>query len=326
MSANIDTMIHVGQVPWHGLSIDMTENPPKDSNEIVAAAQLGWEVDYAKMYTELHNNVFNYKAIYRKDNNEVLGVVDKAFPRIIQNADMFSLVDPQLGGNLAVETAASIDKGRTVFGCFKIADTYKIFDDDIDHYFVVVNEHLRPDGKLTVLNTPVRVVCQNTLSEALSNNLFKVRIDVQSVEYSSVTACNNLIYGIKDISNALQKRAEDLYAKKINKEYVDRLLDVLFPYKVVDDSDERGIRSNERIQETRRVFVQNCLGSENLVNYRGTQWQVLNAALDWDQHYFKSANSAYNINSRMRKLPGLVAMVEPNATTKFLKVANKLAA
>lgn len=35
MSANIDSMLFVNEVSWHGLGKDMTANPPKTSEEII---------------------------------------------------------------------------------------------------------------------------------------------------------------------------------------------------------------------------------------------------------------------------------------------------
>ena len=39
MSANIDTMMYVGEVPWHGLGTRY-ETPPKTSKELIKGAKL----------------------------------------------------------------------------------------------------------------------------------------------------------------------------------------------------------------------------------------------------------------------------------------------
>lgn len=326
MSANVDTMIYVGDRPWHGLGKDLTIDPPKTSEQIVAAAELDWKVAAVRCKTDLHKFVQNYHAIYREDNNQVLGAVNKANPIIIQNSDTFNTVSELLGKSMFVETAASLDRGCQVFGCFKLSDDYKIFDDLVDHYFVIVNDHLRPDGKITVINTPVRVVCQNTLSEALGNNLYKVRIDATGSSATNSTICANLLYGVENIMNNLKKRAEEMYKQKVNKDYVDRLLDVMFPYKVVDEFDAKGIAANEKIANIRSQFLTSCMGADNLMNYRGTQWQVVNAVADWSQHYYKSVNKAYDLNYRMKRLPGVSSAEEMSKTAQFMKIRNKLSA
>ena len=77
MSANIDTMIHVNELPWHGLSIDVTDNPPKSGAEIIHAGQMDWTVGAIPMITGIHERVENYHCIYREDNMAVLGAVDR---------------------------------------------------------------------------------------------------------------------------------------------------------------------------------------------------------------------------------------------------------
>lgn len=325
MSANIDTMMHVGDAPWHGLSVDMTLDPPKTAAEIVAAAQLGWTSNTTPMLTELHGMVHGWHAVYREDNNNILGVVHKTNPIQVQNSDMFNAIESMIDSKIDAETAASLGQGETVFGCFKIREQYKVLDDDIDHYFVVVNDHLKCDGKITVLNTPIRVVCQNTLSAALNQTFYKLRVPVTADTSINSTYALNLINSVGDAILNLQKKAEKMVAKKIDKVYVDKMLDILFPYQLVDGV-PMPTKANEQTSMTREMFLSECMGADNLGNYRGTQWQVFNALSDFDTHYFKSAEKAYDLNHRMKLLPGLSAMAEPSKLSVFLKNADKIAA
>ena len=327
MSANINTMIHVGEMPWHGLSKDMTNDPPKNAYEIVASAELGWNVNYLPMKTDLHNKVFSYNTIYREDTEEALGVVNRANPILVQNSDTFNSIDEMIGKELKVDAAASLGRGETVFGCFQIADEFKILDDDVVHYFVIINDHLKVDGKVTILNTPVRVVCQNTLSEALENNICKVRVPVSPEVSINAAIASKLIQGVGTCIVDLTKRAEDMVLKKVDKPYVNRLLDVLFPYQLVDGEPVHN-QANENISTVRSIFINDYMGADNLTNYRGTQWQIFNALTDFTQHAFKSANKAYDLTYRMKNnLPGF----NPNPTeiskvTRFMRIADDLAA
>lgn len=325
MAANIDTMIYVGETPWHRQGRDLTLDPPKSSSEIVAAAELGWRVNSTPMYTALHNSVPSWNAIYREDNNEILGVINKARPIIVQNTDSFNAVNNLIGKELDVETAASLGRGETVFGCFKIREQYRILDDDIDHYFVIVNDHLRPDGKVTILNTPIRVVCQNTLSEALNTNIYKLRVPISADTQINSHLAVNLIETVGTAIDSLQKKAEDMVSKKIDKVYMDKLLDVLFPYQLVDGA-PLPTKANETVSIVRETFVNQCMGADNLNNYRGTQWQIFNALTDFQQHFHKSADKAYDINHRMSLVPGIKSATETSKVVQFLKIADKLAA
>ena len=44
MSANIETMMYVGEAPWHNLGHQFQE-PPKTVEEIITAAELDWTVN-----------------------------------------------------------------------------------------------------------------------------------------------------------------------------------------------------------------------------------------------------------------------------------------
>lgn len=325
MSANIDTMLYVGERPWHNLGVDMTKNPPSSSQEIICSAGLDWTVNSTPMYTELHEFVPNYHVIYREDRNTILGVVNRAYPVLVQNTDTFNSINGILGEKIDVETAASLGRGETVFGCFQVREQYRVLDDDIDHYFVIVNDHLKVDGKVTVLNTPIRVVCQNTLSEALHTTMYKMRIPMSKETSINSTLAKNMLSSVDSAIGNLKKRGESMVGKKIDKAYVDRLLDVMFPYQLIEGEPIVNT-TNERISIVRDTFIEDCMGADNLGNYRGTQWQVYNALTDFCQHYYTKADHAYDLNHRMSKLPGVVTNAEQTKAAKYLKIADQLAA
>lgn len=328
MSANIDTMMYVGQTPWHGLG-HRYEVAPTTSEEIITAAKLDWTVSASKMHTELHpEGVLGYHAIYRDDNNEVLGVVNDAYPRLVQNTETFNAFADILGKEVSVETAASLGRGGVVFGCFKINESYKLIDDDVDHYFVVMNDHLKTDGKITILNTPIRVVCQNTLSAALAAGSHKIRIPVVADTNMNAELARKVIESAGTCIAQLDNQANKMLKQKISKQYVETLLDELFPF-VGDGSDESiHSKANERISMMRSTFVEKCMGASDLQNYAGTQYQVYNALTDFTQHYFANAEKAYDLQYRMKMIPGMGGSSETPAglVSKYLKIKDKIVA
>lgn len=328
MPANIDSMMYVGETPWHGLG-HRYETPPKTSEEIIEAAKLNWTVNAAKMTTEIHpEGVFGYHAIYREDNDEVLGVVNNVYPRLVQNSETFYAFADLLGKEVEVETAASLGRGEQVFGCFKINESYKLIDDDVDHYFVVLNDHRRADGQVTVLNTPIRVVCQNTLSSALAASSHKIRIPVSSDSSMNAELARKIIESAGTCISQLDNRANELLKQKVSKSYIEKLLDELFPY-VGDGSDESIFSTaNERISMMRSTFVEKCMGASDLQNYAGTQYQVYNALTDYTQHYFANATKAYDLSYRMKMIPGMGGSSETpaNLVSKYFKIKDKIIA
>lgn len=325
MSANIDSMLYVKETPWHGLG-HRYEIAPTTPEEIIEGAEIGWSVAAAQMMTSLHERVMNYNAVYREDTKAVLGVVNKANIQLTQNTDMFNAFRTIIGSDVTTETAASLGIGQTVFGCFKISDQYKVLDDDVDHYFVVVNDHLRCDGKITILNTPIRVVCQNTLSAALSNNTARIRIPLSPDEQINASLARKIIASAGKAIDNLTERAGKLATEKISQKYVDKLLDEMFPYIEVQEGEtSTHDRANERIEMMRDTFVHNCLEADNLSNYRGTKYGVLNGVLDFAQHYYLNVDKTYDLGYRMGTVLGSSDSTQPiGLTSKFLKVMDKI--
>ena len=326
MSANIGTMMYVKETPWHGLG-HRYETAPSTPQEIITAAELDWTVNTAKMFTELHSNVPNYHAVYREDNNDVLGVVNKANPVVVQNVDTFNAFEQILGTEVEVDTAASLGRGQTVFGCFKINQEYTVLDDDIQHYFVVINDHLKADGSITLLNTPIRVVCQNTLSAALTNNTYKIRIPVSSDKNINAELARKIINAAGLAIDNLSINANKMVKKKVSRDHIEALLDELFPIIDVGEGESSHHKANETTEMIRETFLSNCMGADNLGNYRGTQYQVYNALTDFSQHYFKNPDKSYDLKYRMGLLPGMGVTDNPSSlVTKYLKIKDKLVA
>lgn len=325
MTANIDTMFYIGDTPWHGLGCDLTDNPPRSSEEIIHAAQLEWTVKHIPMFTELHKSVKNYHAIYREDTNNILGVVNRENIQPIQNTDMFNTFNDLIGNEIEVETAASLGIGEKVFGCFKVNKSYNVVDDKVDHYFVILNDHSRSDGKVTVLNTPIRVVCQNTLTAALGTALQKVKVPIYVDPHMASTFGKNVFYQVAECESRLNKQAESMLKEKVSKDYVDTVMDNLFPFDVIDGDIDFSSKKNENVMLTRDTFRE-CLEVDNLANYRHTKYAIYNALADFTQHYYKNIDKAYDLNYRMKRLPGIFDGVDKDLATKYLKIADKIAA
>lgn len=318
-------MLYVKETPWKGLGTQYSTQP-SSGTELVDKAKLSWEVSYLPMSTERDERVLHYNAIYREDTRDILGVVNKKNPSLVQNSEMFNAFDYLLGSAVDVETASSFDGGKTVFGSFKIHEQFKLFDDDIDHYFVVVNDHLKVDGMVSVLNTPVRVICQNTLELAMSKNFYHLRLPVGMDASINRSVSATIIQSVSDAILNLQKRSEDLYSKKVTLSYVDRVIEELFPFPKVEDDTILHVKAMETTEMLRDTFKTQCLDADNLNNYRNTQFWMYQALADFDQHYVKNAEKAYDLGYRMKKLSGVGTPAEPSKVVKFLQIADKIAA
>ena len=319
----MNTIHYIKETPWAGLGTQYIEQPTT-STQIVEEAKLNWTTALIPMKTDLHDHVGNYQAVYREDTNQILGVINKPSPTLVQNIDMFNTFDYLIGQSVDIETTSAFDQNRLIMGAFKVKQQYKILDDEIDHYFVVINDHLKGDGKVSVLNTPVRIVCQNTIETAIHKSFYHLRIPVGNDISLNQSMSKRIISSIDDAIMDLQKKAEDLYSKKTDKIFVEKVLDEFFPYIKADEDSALHSKSNQNIEMLRETFMTDCMDADNLNNFRGTQYQVYQALVDFHQHYVTKIDNAYDLTYRMKKISGIGA--ETNKAAKFLQIADKLAA
>lgn len=326
MSFTLDNLMYVNEKPWSNLGT-YYETPPSTPHEIVRAAQMDWRVNTDKMFSALYPNIPNYYAVYREDNSDILGVVNKARPQLVQNIDAFNAFEDLIGKEVTVETAASLGKGEKIFGCFEIKSEFTVLGDEVKHYFVVVNEHLKADGKVTILNTPIRVVCQNTLSQALSKNDAIMRIPISDSSHYNSELARQIIAGADHSIKMLNYKAEKLATQKVSDRYVETVLDELFPFVVSSGDESLHEKANQKVEMMRESFMNECMDADDVQNFKGSKWWIFNALTNFTQHAHKNVDKAYDLNYRMTLVPGLASSESPiMLVNKYLKIMDKIAA
>ena len=107
---------------------------------------------------------------YRDDTSAILGDKLGKDYTVLQNIEALGILDLILENNkgIILETAGSLKGGKTVFITAKMPQNIVVGkNDEVEQYLVASNSH---DGSsaVRIMFTPVRVVCQNTLTMAIS--------------------------------------------------------------------------------------------------------------------------------------------------------------
>lgn len=170
------------QKPWHGLGTPVEH--ALTSKEAVEAAHLDWTVEKREIYFKSEDFFSSEEkfekapgfATVRTDENIPLGIVSDNY-QIIQNHQAFEFVDALVASNEAkFITAGALFQGKRIWLSAKLPGHITVTDDDvIDKYLLLTTGH---DGvnSVKVLFTPIRVVCMNTLNQALNSATTKVHI------------------------------------------------------------------------------------------------------------------------------------------------------
>lgn len=165
-------MAYQGDTPWHQLGIHADSIPDVDT--ALKLANLDWEVKLVPMFArDPHAEgqqmiiVPQRRAVLRMTQQKaILGTVGEAYEPI-QNRAAFEILDlacREFG--VQIETAGALGQGERVWMLAKLPAHFDVVDGDrVDSYFLIDTGH---DGATphTARPTPIRVVCQNTLSMA----------------------------------------------------------------------------------------------------------------------------------------------------------------
>jgi phage/plasmid-like protein (TIGR03299 family) len=156
-----------GETPWHGLGTRV--EGLQTAQDIIKAAGLEWSVGLEPVSLSSSSpfaDIEGYRAIVRQDNRKVFGITsDRYVP--IQNVQAADVLDALVTeGGAHVEVAGALFEGRRCWALAHIPQDFEVVRGDlVKPYVLLAWGH---DGKhgLAAKLTPIRVVCNNTLTAA----------------------------------------------------------------------------------------------------------------------------------------------------------------
>jgi len=283
MTAEIETYLGVQTPPWHGLGI--TVDTPPSTEEAIKLAGLDWTVETQELFLSNGSKVPDARATVRSTDGAVLGVVGPRFMPL-QNREAFRFFDPIISAKEAtIETAGALKGGRRVWILTKIAqDPLEIVRNDIvSAYLLLAHAH---DGSLAIHVgfTPVRVVCQNTLSAALNH------ADSQLIRVRHTAKAEETLDEVRDTMNVARRVFEptgeqyrSLAFKGISTQDLERYVQlvVLGKIEVVDLTAEEMEKGQRVMGKILPLFESE---SNSLPGVSGTWWAAYNAVTEFTSH------------------------------------------
>ena len=311
MSANVESMFYVRQVPWHGLGTMVQEAPT--SEDALHIAELDWRVEQTPVFTDAGIEIPGYKANRRNTDGSILGIVSDRY-KIVQNTEAFEFTDAIVGetedGVVKYETAGSLCGGKRIWLLAKMP-TKKVLDDDVEPYMFFSNSH-DGTGAIKVGMTPVRIVCANTLAIAL--NTAKRQWSTKHVgDMQSKLEEAKLCLRMADSYMAnLDVEADRLANAKLYMEQVEEILDEMFP--VDDNTSER--KKNNIVQFKNQFWT--AYNMPDIQKFEDSAWMAVNAMSDVITHSAPRRNTAsYNENRWGKIMDGHIVF------DQFVSMVNK---
>ena len=174
MAHNIETMAWANDEPWHKLGVKVRSD--LTPLEMMQEAQLDWTVSKRPSYTidspDWSDDVGLMQAedtfhIVRDSDNTILSHCGKGYIPI-QNEKVFEFFKRFTeAGHMTMETAGSLRDGKEIWGLAKISNDFELVGGDEIKGYLLINQPHVAGKSMTIKLTPIRVVCNNTLTMAL---------------------------------------------------------------------------------------------------------------------------------------------------------------
>ena len=228
MAHMVETMAYAGQVPWHGLGVPVSND--LTPAQMMDKAGLDWKVREVESFIEFDGKRMptGLKSLVRETDGRILTNVGENW-NPVQNETAFEFFSEfVMAGDMEMHTAGSLKDGQMVWALAKVKSDFELFGGDrVESYLLFSNPH-QYGKSIDVRFTPIRVVCNNTLTLSLDQKAEKsvrighrVEFDPSSVKEALGIAAEKL--------NTYKDMAEFLGKKRFTTDSYIEYLNTVFP-------------------------------------------------------------------------------------------------
>lgn len=262
----VASMAYVDEKPWHGLG----KQVPADVSpqQMLELAGLDWTVQKVPAFIEVDGQKVDtgVQALVRSTDKSILTTVSDNW-NPVQNHEAFEFFhDFVAAGDMEMNTAGSLKNGKMVWALAKVKDSFELFGGDVvESYMLFSNPH--QFGKaIDVRFTPIRVVCNNTLTMALEGKA-KTQVSVSHRSAFDPDQVKMALGLAKEKLDLYKQQAEFLGRKRYNGESLNEYFTQLFPK-------TNGADGISRLGEEAMAAVATQPGANFA---EGSFWQLFNA-------------------------------------------------
>ena len=322
MSHEVETMDYANEVPWHGLG-----QPVHDSmtpQEMLVAAQLDWTVSKRPAYTVDKANLWNIVDptgeanfmpveknffVTRDSDNTILGHCGENYTPF-QNAEVMQFFDKFCkAGNMKMETAGSLKHGKDIWGLAKM-----------------VNNSHAPGKAMQIMFSPIRVVCNNTLTMALAGQGQRFRVlHLQMFDEQIIQAAEEAMGLSSERLDEFQQASKFLASRPAKWTQVEDYIGQMFQPQTMIERAKAGninllppLRDEFKRTASKVLEAIECSPGSNLKSAKGTWWGVLNGVTYVMDHDLRSQEKGNALHSSWF---GSAANTKRKALAKALEFA-----
>ena len=310
MAHQVETMAWANEEPWHGLGVEVPATlTPLEMQE---AAGLDWTVSKRPSYTidapEWSEDVGLIQAdktfhIVRDSDNQILSHCGRDYIPI-QNEDVFKFFKRFTeAGHMTMETAGSLKNGGEIWGLAKISEDFELVGEDQIKGYLLINQPHIVGRSMIIKLTPIRVVCNNTLTFALGSAGASFRIPHVRVFGDEAIRAAEEALGLSGERMAEFREAATFLTKKKAKhsDFLEYVGEVYQPTMIADYRRDQELKAQGKIIGELPPLVENFNKYPNLAvealkhapgaslkSSKGTWWGALNAVTYVEDHLHES--------------------------------------
>ncbi|QMP83964.1 MAG: hypothetical protein [Caudoviricetes sp.] len=270
-------MAYTGDVPWHGLGTKVPADLTPE--QMLDAAGLNWEVEKIPAFADINGiqTPIGQSALVRKTDHKMLDVVSDDW-NPVQNQIAFEFFDEYVrAGDMEMNTAGSLKDGQIVWGLAKIKESFELFGgDQIDAYLLFSNFH-KYGFSTDVRFTPIRVVCNNTLTLSLNSKVERM-VKISHRKQFNPGNVKEMLGIATDKLTKYKEMAAFLGSKKAKGEDIVEYFCRVFPVSGANENKTKEISKNAQI-------AIDILHTQPGAEYaQGTWWQTFNSVTYLTDH------------------------------------------
>jgi phage/plasmid-like protein (TIGR03299 family) len=273
-------MAYAGAVPWHNLGTRVPADLTPE--QMLEAAGLNWNVRKIEAFAlDVENNdaIYNIgkSALIRSSDGNMLDVVSNDW-NPVQNEEAFEFFNEFVAaGDMEMHTAGSLKGGQIVWGLAKIKESFELFKGDrIDSYLLFSNFH-KYGFSTDVRFTPIRVVCNNTLTLSLNSKVERM-VKISHRKAFNPGNVKEMLGIATDKLAKYKEMAAFLGSKRAKSEDIVEYFKRVFPVSGAGDNKKKEISKSA---QTALDILHSQPGAEYA---EGSWWQSFNAVTYFADH------------------------------------------
>lgn len=285
-------MAYVGDTPWHGLGQKLEAGASIETWK--TAAGMDWQIkrsrvrygagDAQRTYDDAH-------VLFRSDTKDALSVVGSGYKIVQPGAvlDFFAEFAQAAGANL--ETAGTLFGGRRFWALAKLGGEESIIGNDVVAQYLLLASSCDGSSKTEARETAIRVVCNNTISLALTGKT-KHSIKVSHRSIFDPAWVKRELEATGGNFSAFVKAARALAKVRVDNVKAEAFIASLLAAKTTRED----VSDTPAYQAILGLFNGQAIGAD-LAAAEGSAWGLLNAVTQYVDHSARAKTTEHRIAS-----------------------------